>query len=318
MDRRKFLLTAAAAGFATVGSLEAGKETTIKNSFRLDVGHQLPDPFCIRWQDAWYLTGTHSTRRSGNGPLYDMYRSTDLHCWTHLGPILEFPVYEGSDRANYWAPELLAHQGKFYLYYTADSNGDPFKRYVRLAVADSIDGPYRDQGLKLTAQPSIDANPNWTAGGEGWMFFTGNEGNEHVGQILVDRLISPGKPAGEARKVFPDETVSWEEGAFLVPHAGRYYLFTSMGNWRDGSYHLLLSVAERPQGPFVRLTDEEDSPLVILKSHAGRLGPGHNSVFQGPDGVPYICFHAWDQEHTGRYPYVAPLKFKGGRFEVEL
>ena len=188
----------------------------------------------------------------------------------------------------------------------------PNRRYIRLAVADRIEGPYRDQGVTLTGQPSIDANPNWTAAGDGWMFFTGNEGNDHVGQVLVDRLIEPGRPAGEVCKVFPDETVEWEEGAFLVPHDGKYYLFTSMGNWRDGSYHVLLSVADRPQGPYTRLLDGE-SPLVILRSHADRLGPGHNSVFEGPDGRPWICFHAWDPEHTGRYPYVAPLRFENGR-----
>ncbi len=316
MDRRTFVLSAAA-GIASVGLARGGVEPRVGKSFRLELGHQLPDPFCIRWQGAWYLTGTHSTRRPPGGPVYDMYRSTDLRSWTPLGPVLRFPDYEGSDRANFWAPELLAHDGKFYLYYTADSNRDPYRRYVRLAVAGRIEGPYRDRGIRMTAQPSIDANPNWTVGGEGWMFFTGNEGNEHVGQVLVDRLISPGQPAGEARRVFPDETVPWEEGAYLLPHDGRFYLFTSMGNWRDGSYHVLLSVASRPGGPFVRLT-AGGSPLVILRSHAGMLGPGHNSVFEGPGGVPYICFHAWDQQHTGRYPYVAPLRFEGGRFHVEL
>ncbi len=317
MDRRTFVLATAAAGFVAAGPVDAGKETTINKSFRLDVGHPFPDPFCIRWQGAWYLTGTHSSRRTRTGPVYDIYRSTDLRSWTPLGPILEFPVYEGSERANFWAPEILPHNGKFYLYYTADSDGDPYRRYVRLAVAGRIEGPYRDQGLRMTGKPSIDANPNWTADGEGWMFFTGNEGNEHQGQILVDRLIAPGKPAVEPRKVFPDETVPWEEGAFLLPHVGRFYLFTSMGNWRDGSYHVLLSVADRPQGPFTRIMDGE-SPLVILRSHEDRLGPGHNSVFEGPDGTPWICFHAWDPEHTGRYPHAAPLCFEGGRFNVML
>ena len=317
MDRRTFVFTAAAAGFSAVRSVDAGKGISVKNSFRLEVGHQLPDPYCIHWQGAWYLTGTHSTRRSSSGPVYDMYRSIDLRSWTHLGPILEFPNYEGSDRANYWAPEILVHEDKFYLYYTADSDGDPFRRYVRLAVAEKIEGPYRDQGIRMTGQPSIDANPNWTADGEGWMFFTGNEGNDHVGQILVDKLIAPGRPAGEPCKVFPEETVEWEEGAFLLPHAGRFFLFTSMGNWRDGSYHVLLSGSDSPQGPFTRFMDGE-KPLVILSSHSDRLGPGHNSIFEGPDGVPWVCFHAWDKKHTGRYPFAAPLEFEGGRFHVEL
>ncbi|MBW7995265.1 MAG: family 43 glycosylhydrolase [Candidatus Glassbacteria bacterium] len=285
---------------------------------RIELGHPMPDPFCMRWGDAWYITGTHHGAHGGsNGLLYDMYRSADLRSWTHLGGILRRPQYEGSGRANYWAPEIMARDGKFYLYYTADSNGDNYKRYVRLGIAERIEGPYLDQGVRLTAQTSIDANPNWTDDGGGWMFFTGNEGNEHVGQVLVDRLVSPTETAGEPRKAFPGETVGWEEGAFLVPYAGRYFLFTSMGNWRDGSYHVLLSVSDRPEGPFTRLTDG-DKPLVILRSHGSQLGTGHNSVFDGPDDRLVICYHAWDPEHTGRYPCFAPLRFDGERFHVEL
>lgn len=314
MDRREFFV-ASAAGLAACRTGAGMSKLT--GEVKIDIGHPLPDPFCILWNGAWYVTGTHHGGHDGsNDRLYDMYRSTDLRSWEYLGGILVRPGYEGSGRANYWAPEILPYGGKFYLYYTADSDGDNYRRYVRLGIASSIEGPYLDQGVRLTEQTSIDANPNWFGDG-GWMFYTGNEGNDNVGQVLVDRLFTPAKPAGEPRRVFPDEQVEWEEGAFLVPHEGKYYLFTSMGNWRDGSYHVLLSVADQPQGPFRRLLDG-GQPQVLLRSYADRLGPGHNSVFEGPDGKRWICFHAWDPEHTGRYPYAAPLRFESGRFRVEL
>ncbi|MFC1544894.1 family 43 glycosylhydrolase [Gemmatimonadota bacterium] len=319
MERRTFLglMGAGLAGTGLAGRVSAEGESVIRGPVKVDLGHSLADPFCIFWQGAWYITGTHHGARGGvNGLLYDMYRSSDLLSWTHLGGILVRPDYEGSGQANYWAPEILPHGGKFYLYYTADSNGDNYRRYVRLGIADQIEGPYLDQGVKLTEQTSIDANPNWF-GQSGWMFYTGNEGNDNVGQVMVDRMNSPARTAGEPRRAFPDETVPWEEGAFLVPHEGKYYLFTSMGNWRDGTYRVMLSVADRPEGPFERLMDGE-KPLVILSSHGDCLGPGHNSVFEGPGGRPYICYHAWDPRHTGRYPWIAPLSFDSTRFIVEL
>lgn len=316
MDRKAFLglwtSGLAAAGLSgRTAEVAMGKAS---GAVKIDLGHPLADPFCIRWDGAWYITGTH--HGGSNGRLYDMYRSTDLETWTRLGGILQRPDYEGSERANYWAPEILPHGGKFYLFYTADSNGDAYKRFVRLGVADRIEGPYLDHEIRLTAQTSIDASPYWF-GREGWMFYTGNEGNDNMGQVMVDRLVSPGQTAGELRRAFPDETVPWEEGPFLVPRDGKYYLFTSMGNWRDGTYHILLSVAGRPEGPFRRVMDG-DTPLVLLSSHGDLLGPGHNSVFDGPGGRQYICFHAWDPQHTGRYPWAAPLEFDGGRYSVEL
>ena len=127
MDRRNFFITSSlglvAAGLAGAASGEERMQAA--KSFRLDIGGPLPDPLCVRHEGAWYLTGTHSTRRDPDGAVYDMYRSEDLHTWTPLGPVLEFPVYDGSDNANFWAPELLIHEGKFYLYHTADSNRDP-------------------------------------------------------------------------------------------------------------------------------------------------------------------------------------------------
>jgi beta-xylosidase len=311
MDRRTFIGT----GLAGLTSARLSGMDSSSGLLKINLGFPLPDPFCIRLDDAWYITGTHH-RDGRKGMMYDLYRSTGLKSWTFLGGILERPDYDGSDKANYWAPEIMPHGGKFYLYYTADSYGDNYRRYVRLGIADRIEGPYLDQGVTLTEQTSIDASPNWFCD-HGWMFYTGNEGNDNVGQVMVDRLISPETPAREPRRVFPGEKVGWEEGAFLVRHDGKYYLFTSMGNWRDGTYRVLLSVSDTPAGPYERIMDG-DKPAVLLSSVGNLHGPGHNSVFGGPDGRHWVCFHAWDPEHTGRYPWVAPLRFSGGRFHVEL
>ena len=49
----------------------------------------------------------------------------------------------------------------------------------------------------------------------------------------------------------------------------------------------------------------------LLESHPGMLGPGHNSVFRGLDSNYYMLYHAWDEEHTGRYPWIVQLSFEG-------
>ncbi|MFH1068531.1 MAG: family 43 glycosylhydrolase [Candidatus Glassbacteria bacterium] len=314
MKRRNFFQ---AAGLSLASPLlldtcKADSPMGKKPAFRLDIGRPLPDPFCIRHEGRYYLTGTHSTgyNRTSDS-LFDLYRSADLHTWEPVGRILKFPEYEGCREANYWAPEILVHDNHFYLYYTSDSFGDPYRRHVRVAVGDRIEGPYVDSGRKLVQQPSIDGHPVFVSFGEGWLFYTGNEGNEYEAQMIVDRFVSPTELAGEPRKVFPEETVTWEEGGFTAGHGDGFYLFTSMGNWRDGTYHVLVARADRLPGPFVRLT-KDGGPLKLLETKGEQSGPGHNSVFDTEDGTLYICYHAWDKGRTGRYPWAAPIYWEQG------
>jgi len=272
---------------------------------RLATGCPVADPFCTKRQDGWYLTGTQHARGIENR-RFSLFFSTDLRVWQDLGPVLMRPEYEGSSKANYWAPEFIEHGGKFYFYYTSDSFGDPERRFVRVAAANQIRGPYLDSGAKLVEKPSIDGHPYFATPSEGRLFYCGNEGNPHVGQLLMDRFVSPIKLAGEPCRVFPDETVEWEEGPFVIKQFDAYFLFSSMGNWRDGTYHVRVARSKNIGGPWERLR-QDGAPYRLLGSVEGQWGPGHNSMFRGPDGEWWICYHAWDRQRTGRYPWVAPI-----------
>lgn len=92
-----------------------------------------------------------------------MFFSADLRIWRDLGLVLVRPDYEGSGRANYWAPEFIEHGGKFFFYYTADSFGDPERRFVRVACGDRVEGLYADSGEKLVEEPSVDGYPHFVS-----------------------------------------------------------------------------------------------------------------------------------------------------------
>lgn len=280
----------------------------VRGARKLKLDHPLADPFCLKLDGIYYLTGTYSTGRPGQtGRAFDLLRSRDLDEWESLGPVLQIPDYEGSHQANYWAPEILPHGNKFYFYYTSDSFGDPYRRFVRVAAANSIEGPYQSDGKPLTSHPSIDGHPVYLTNDEGYLFYTGNEGNPHMGQLLVDRLVSPTQLVGSPVKVFPEEHVAWEEGAFILRRNKEFYLFSSQGNWRNGTYHVLVAKSKTVIGPYVRISDQHNREVV--RTNERQIGPGHNSIFVGPGGDPYICYHAWDQEHTGRYAWIAPLEW---------
>jgi len=307
VNRRVFLDLIGASGLAALFKTSAKAATAETHARLLATGCPIADPFCIRHEGGWYLVGTQHARGIANR-RFSMFFSEDLLKWKDLGPVLIRPDYEGSDKANYWAPELVQRAAKYYLYYTADSFGDPERRFVRVAQSDRIDGPYVDSGAKLTAKPSIDGHPHFVEPEAGYLFYCGNEGNPDVGQLLVDRFVSPTRLENNPRRVFPDEKVAWEEGPFVIRRSGAFYLFSSMGNWRDGSYHVRVARASTILGPWQRLM-QDGKPYVLLRSTPRQSGPGHNSMFEGPDGRWWICYHAWDEKRTGRYPWAAPVEW---------
>lgn len=305
MQRREFMILAGGSAL-TVAFQSRGSESPARlTPYRLATGCPVADPFCVRREKGWYLVGTQHARGIDDR-RFTMFFSPDLLAWQDLGPILMLPQYEGSSRGNFWAPEFVEIAGSFYFYYTADSFGDPERRFVRVARAGSVTGPYADSGERLVDQPSIDGHPYFVTPEEGRLFYCGNEGNQHVGQLLTDRFVSPSRLEKKPRRVFPDETVEWEEGPFVIEQMGAYYLFSSMGNWRDGSYHVRVARSKTIDGPWQRL-QQDGVPYRLLQTTEGQWGPGHNSVFRGPDGSWWVCYHAWDRARTGRYPWVAPI-----------
>lgn len=314
MRRREFMGLAGASALTAALPVQLPEGQAIQAPYRLATGCPVADPFCVRRDDGWYLVGTQHAR-GVDDRRFSMFLSRDLLAWQDLGPVLARPQYEGSSRANFWAPEFVESGGKFYFYYTADSFGDPERRFVRVAVAASVTGPYVDSGKRLVDQPSIDGHPHFVAPGEGRLFYCGNEGNPHVGQLLMDRFVSPTRLENKSRRVLPGETVEWEEGPFVIEQMGVYYLFSSMGNWRDGSYHVRVARSNTIDGPWRRLT-HDGMPYRFLQTVEGQWGPGHNSVFRGPDGAWWVCYHAWDRERTGRYPWVAPITWDSGGYPV--
>ena len=224
------------------------------NAWKVEIGTSLADPYCMALESGYYIIGTHSSEYGRM--LYDMYHSSDLHNWSRTGSILEHPEYEGSRKANFWAPELALFDERFYIYYTSDSFGDPEKRYVRAAVSDKVTGPYSGPPMPLTAFPSIDGHVAHDRDGTPYLFYTGNEGNPHMGQLLFDKMISPTELEKKPQRVFPAEDLEWEEGSFTIRVGDIFYLFSSMGNWRDGSYHIKVARAESVAGPRRRLEQD--------------------------------------------------------------
>ncbi len=275
------------------------------------------DPFVFVVAGTYYAVGTAGTE---NG-IFPMLRSKNLVQWEALGPSLVEPGKPlGTD---FWAPEVAFDGSRFYMYYSVGYRDVGHR--LRVASSEVPEGPYVDLGIDLVDPDetpfAIDASPFRDVDGQWYLFYARDflqcEGDERPGTALVvDRLSTMSSLAGEERVVLR-ATQDWQrfaqgrhiyggiydwhtlEGPCAKFHDGKYYCLYSGGRWENDTYGLDYAVADSPMGPWRSLNGP--SPR-LLRSVPGKvIGPGHNSIVTGPDGVTdFLVYHAWDAAMTAR------------------
>ncbi len=282
------------------------------------------DPFVLRHEGVYYAYGTGP--RADDGRVFPVLRSPDLVHWEAQGGALE-PLSETA-RRDYWAPEVAARGGRFYLYYSVGGGADDSGHRLRVAVADHPAGPFRDSGNLLLPNEAftIDAHPFHDPKDGAWyLFFAKDFFDERVGTALAvvrladDMTHTVGEPVPvlrashdwqifeRNRTIYGKQWDAWHtvEGAFVVAHEGRYYCLYSGGRYENETYGVGVAVSDSILGPYV---EPEHGPVVLTSVPGHVLGPGHNSVVLGPDGAtPFIVYHAWDIVMTARRLCIDPL-----------
>lgn len=281
------------------------------------------DPFVLKHGGVWHAYGTGPCGPEGVWGEFPTLRSEDFVYWEPGQPALMRP--SGFEGGSFWAPEVACSDGLFFLYYSV-GQGDKAHQ-IRVSVSDSPHGPFEDRG-RLTPEScpfAIDACPYQHPDGSCWLFYASDlvEGERPGTVLFVDRLISMTELAGEPSLV-ARATKDWQrfekdraiygknldwhtlEGPAVHFRDGRVWCLYSGGNWQNETYGVDFVVADHPLGPWEDTATDHARTLKTLPGKA--LGPGHNSVCQGPDGVTdYIVYHAWNLERTHRQMRVDPL-----------
>jgi beta-xylosidase len=271
------------------------------------------DPFILRHEGSYYAYGTNSVDPADEA--FEVLRSSDLVEWTSLGRAL--PVVDGLAAEDHWAPEVVEHHGRFYMYFSAGV--EDRDHHIRVAVAERPHGPFRYTGRVLTSGVpfAIDAHPFRDDDGQWYLYYARDvlEGERVGTSLAVDRLVAMDRLAGDPVPVLR-ATADWQlflrqrpmygrvydwytvEGPLVVKRAGRYWCMYSGGSWTTPHYGVSYAVSDSPLGPF--LGPDIDGPA-LLRSRPGELeGPGHCSLVVAPDGSDYLAYHAWDPQHTAR------------------
>ena len=282
------------------------------------------DPFVLKLADGAYVAYGSSGATVDGARAFEALVSDDLTQWRSIGPVLERP--DASLGNEYWAPEVAAANGAFWLYYSVGHSIQG--HHIRVARAETAHGPFIDQGVNLTPGETfaIDAHPFLDADGQWYLYFAcdvldADRPGTHLAVAPLATMTSTAAPAVsilepnadwqiyKRQRLMYGELRDWHtlEGPSVVIRDDRYWLTYSGGAWTGPDYAVSWAVAESPLGPWQHAP--LDSPP-LLSTSADLIGPGHNSLTVDARGDDVIAFHAWDEAHTARQLHVHRISFE--------
>ena len=288
------------------------------------------DPFVWRHGGEYFAIGTGEREASGHPGemVFPLLRSNDLREWERAGRALLRPDH--SLGINFWAPEVVFAEGKFWLYYSTGF-GDT-RHQLRVASSDTPLGPYQDRDCALLDPGScpfaIDAHPFRDEDGQWFLFYARDfldaENGLRPGTALkVARMKSMTELEDEgvvvlrarhdwqrfeANRLMYGARYDWHtlEGPFVRKHGGHYYCFYSAGRWENETYGVDYAVAENVLGPYSS-EGNENGPRLLRTISGQLIGPGHNSIVTAPNGDDFIVYHAWDAPMRARRMFIDRL-----------
>ncbi|HEX8426994.1 family 43 glycosylhydrolase [Hymenobacter sp.] len=257
--------------------------------------------------------------------------STDLINWTNSQSVFttftrpswiasKVPAFVN----EYWAPECIFMNGKFYLYYSCSTFGSQ-RSGIGLATNVTLDPAnpnynWVDEGEVVSSMPNANGTANNSApnaidpalyrDANNNLWFT--YGSFYGGIAVMQLNPATGKPLNGVNT--PQTIVannpafvnnSYPEAPYVKLYNGFYYLFINRGaccqRANSTTYRIQVGRSTSPTGPFVdknglNLNNNGGSPLL---STSGRyIGPGHAGIFE-ENGVSYFSHHYYDYEDNG-------------------
>jgi beta-xylosidase len=246
------------------------------------------DPEVAVFEKRYWVYPTYSAPYDQQ-TFMDAFSSADLVTWTKHPRIVDNVAIKWARRAM-WAPSVIAKNGKYYLFFSAnDIQNDNELGGIGVAVADAPSGPFKDYlGKPLLGQIHNRAQPIdqfvfQDKDGQYYMIY-GGWGRCNITKLKDDFTgFVPFADGVVFKEITPKGYV---EGPILFMRGGKYYFMWSEGGWGGPHYRVAYAIADSPFGPFERIgTVLQQDPTVAT-------GAGHHSVLQIPGTDDwYIIYH---------------------------
>ena len=250
------------------------------------------DPSILKDGDDYYMT--HSSFDFQPGLL--VWHSQDLRTWRPISHAVM------NQEGSIWAPDLVKHQGRFYLYYPAAGTN-------WVVTADSPRGPWSPP--RSIGVGHID--PGHVVGDDGKRYVHLSGG--HAVEMAADGLQALTAP----KVVYAGWPIpqDWAVECFclespkLTKRNSWYYLTSAEGGTAGVSTsHMVVSARSRnPLGPW---ENSPHNPVIRTWSRDERWwSKGHGTLVEGPGDQWYCVLHGWMNGYTtlGRCTLIEPIQW---------
>ena len=248
------------------------------------------DPFVLFHEGKYYL---YATTCSDKGYMISV--SDDLVNWREEGMCLEKENVQGDK--NFWAPEVMYHNGLFYMAYSANW-------HIGIAVSESPLGPFVQKEKKWACkEQAIDGSFFRDDDGKIYLYYVHQTYDGHyTNQIYVAEMSSDlTEIIPETERLLINPSEPWEvrekartsEGPFVLKNNGKYYLTYSVNDFQSVYYSIGCAVSDSPLGPFKKLVGNP-----ILKRSEFVNGTGHHSFTHTEDGQLICVYHTHKSPET--------------------
>ncbi|MDO3409859.1 glycoside hydrolase family 43 protein [Saccharibacillus sp. CPCC 101409] len=281
--------------------------TTYRNPINIQ---NIGDPFILKASDGKYYCYPTSAGDEG----FKAWSSDDLVEWQEEGFVYEKSKNERAwGYKQFWAPEVVEFESKYYMYYTACSLEKDSLR-IGVAVSESPTGPFEDvydRPMFDFGYAAIDAHVMIEPDGRAFMYYSRDCSENVVGTCRESHIYGVELNAdllsvrGEGKLLLkPDQEwelksgneFRWNEGPFVIKRGGLYYLMYSANCFAHRDYAVGYATSDRPLGPFEKYAH---NPIMYADS-PDVSGPGHHSVTESPDGTElFIVYHTHTDPTAG-------------------
>jgi len=246
-------------------------------------------------------------------------------------------IYSEDYKYGVWAPDVCKVKDKWIYYYSLSGWGKCCG--IGYAIADNIEGPYKDMGKLFTYQEigilnAIDSQVFYD--NERLYMVLGSFQGLYILELLEDGMsLKEGLEYQKNNKVLIAGRVgSWDgstyEGSYIIKKGEYYYYFGSVGTCCEGvnsTYKVYCARSKNLLGPYLDSKGNDilksgngvtygDLVLWADKDVLGLAGPGHNSIIVDDEGSYWICYHCYykDDNYKLRHLFIDKLSWDENGF----
>ncbi|SHN24558.1 Glycosyl hydrolases family 43 [Chitinophaga sp. CF418] len=268
----------------------------------------LADPTIFTDKGKYYLYGT------GSNQGFPVYESDNLESWKPAEGIAgNLALKRGGafGSGGFWAPQVIAYKGSYYMAYTADE-------HIAIAKASGPVGPFRQDTLRAISGTGKQIDPFIFFDDDGKIYLY-HVKLQNGNRIFVAEMKSDLSDviAGTEKECISG-TDSWEntagsdwpvtEGPTVLKYKNTYYLIYSANDFRNKDYAVGYATSEAPMGPWKKYAGNP----IIGRQTIGNNGSGHGDVFFDRKNNMYYVLHTHrsDEKVSPRVTGFLKLTFK--------